>query len=224
MKYGNDDDLEQLIENLKKKDDIFWGHYILKKDPVYSKFSNGDKYRIIEGSINCGIKLYQKLMLKYGKLTPYQYVKKLGINIVEDDQKMDLDNIFTISSYNSKQSVIKISSPAIRMLSGFIEETNLKMNKNVEEIAIAHELFHYLEDKEDNIFTKKKTINITVFNIFTHQICPMSASEIGAVVVSKMLMNLEYSPCLYEIILLYLKDKHNFFQIINHLKKVYYSL
>lgn len=214
----NEHDLKEIVENLKNNDDFFWGNYIIKKDPIYGKLDGCTKCRMIEDSIMCAHDTYDRLINEHGRLTAEEYAGRLGIKIDEDDEISDAYPC--ISIYNADPPLIRISSSIIDEIHKYMEVNGvygLLGKDGIREIAISHELFHHLEEIYSNIYTRKRNVEIYVLKIIKCKVCAMSTSEIAAVSFSKLLAGIEYSPCIYEILLLLSRNKGCISKVLNKL-------
>ncbi|MGV8981282.1 hypothetical protein [Clostridium sp.] len=200
-------------------DDSLWWNYTLKKDPFFKRLLAEEKSKIIEDSIKCAVEMYKKLIHDYGNLSALEYANKLGVKVIEEDLKMDSTFMY-IAFYNSKPPTIRLSNTTIDMISELIEKEELKflLNKQeLKEIALVHELFHHLEHLNKNIYTRGKNTEVRLFNIVNYKVCTVSASEIAAIYFSKLMKALQYSPCIYEILLISTKNKEHAEKIINEI-------
>lgn len=219
MPFNVTNNFKVAIDCLKNCNDSLWWNYTFMKEPVFKRLLAEEKSYIIEDSVKCAVEMYKKLIDDYGNLTALEYAEKLGIKVIEEDLKMDSTFIY-IAFYNSKPPTIRLSNTTIDMLSELIEKEGLEslLNKDgIKELALVHELFHHLEHLNKNIYTRGKNAKVRLFNIVNYRVCAVSASEIAAIYFSKLMKSLQYSPCIYEILLIFLQDKKAFEKIIDEI-------
>ena len=200
---------------------------MLSKDPLYKKMSEETKKEIVSNSFKCASVEFKKLHDKFGDISLVDYAKRFDLKVIEDNEA--LQNMYMyVSLYIAQNSTIKISNYSIDKIKECIESEDLSsiINKSsLRDIALSHELFHHIEEKSREIYTKEKTFENLIFGKIKIKTCPIAASEIAAVEFSRLLSKIEYSPLIYEIILVYsvttenrekyLRDTMKFMQMHN---------
>lgn len=209
MTSENDGSLRGLIGRLKACPDDVWWQYLLKKDPLYGKIPPAAQPALIAGAVGCAAAVYDRLTAGYGRRSPAAYATALGLTVATEDIRTDYDYIL-ISCYTAGPPLIKLSATALDLLAGLIERETLPAmlsRAGLADLAVAHELFHHLEEGEPASFTRQKTVEYRALGILKYKVCPLSASEIAAVHFSRLMTGLEYSPAVYELLLLYLQKQ-----------------
>ena len=78
-------------------------------------------------------------------------------------------------------------------------------NVNIEEILLAHEIFHYIEEHNgEDMFTQRETIRLWKFGPFKNDSNIVCLGEIAGMAFAKELLQLPYSPYILDSFLVYL--------------------
>ncbi|HWQ60713.1 MAG TPA: hypothetical protein VN521_00270 [Negativicutes bacterium] len=192
------------MEKLKACGDDIWGRYILTKDPLYGKIPTDARQGIIAGAFACARERFEDLAYRYGRMPATGYAARLGVMVETEAMRTEYEYVF-ISCYTAKPPTIKISATALDMLGELAAReklTALLPREGLVELAIAHELFHHLEETKPGIYTRQKTVEYRALGFIRNRFCPVSAGEIAAVHFSRLVTGLDYSPAVYEVLLL----------------------
>lgn len=198
----NKDLIISQIKKLMGMDQRSFANYQLNKDPINRKIPKNEVAEIIENSIICGIKEAEKLLDKYRGLNINEISKELGLNVVYKDRQGTFDFVY-FGLYETPND-IHIYEGNINEAKILIE--NLKINYfNIDfnEIVLAHEIFHYLEEQDKNIYSNTKKIDLwSVGKLYTHKSKLICTGEIAGMSFSKSLLNLDFDPNIIDYIFL----------------------
>lgn len=200
--------IKELIKELILIDQNTWGLYTFKRDPLCNKVTDEEKADMIKKASECGRKEAKLLKEKYGACACRQYAQMLGLIISEIEEKNANDYIL-FAKFNSPN---KISININNVKKG--EETVDKGNVNlligevkIEEILIAHEMFHFIEGKNKEIYTSITKIMLWKLGPIKYKSRLIALGEIAAMAFTKELLQLSYYPNLFDILLLYSHDE-----------------
>lgn len=200
--------IKDLIKELKTVDEKIWGLYTFKRDPICNKVTDIVKADMIKKANECGRLEAIDLKKKYGTKTCSQYAQKLGLIICEIEEKNANDYIL-FAKFNSPN---KISININNVKKG--EETVKKENLNllieevkIEDILIAHEMFHFIEGKNKEIYTTNTKIMLWKLGPIKYESGLIALGEIAAMAFTKELLQISYYPNLFDILLLYSHDE-----------------
>ncbi|MHB1653136.1 MAG: hypothetical protein ACYCVD_11755 [Desulfitobacteriaceae bacterium] len=210
-------DLKQIVEELKHLDDRIWDIFTLRKDPRFKKITLHERDRILECSPKYAYVQYSKLVGKFGQLTISEYVLRKSITVIEDDSEVD-PIVPYFALYNSEPPVIKIACQSIncinKVLSNWEIAGELK-SVNLKDVILAHELFHNLEEvSSDN---KSHSTRLSKLKHYFFDSYAVGSSEIAAMHFSRILNGIDFSPGIYEILLLHEINKPAFEESIKFL-------
>jgi len=194
--------IRNFVEKFKDMDDSQWGEYMLSKDPLYGKMNQESKSEIIRNSIKCAEEEYEKISQEISGEGLQEYIEKEGIKLTYEDEA--LQSIYTyLSLYIPKSKTIIISNYTIDLIKKEIEKEEigdiLKTDRLID-MAIAHELFHHIEEKSEKIYTREKNMEYLLFGKIKREACAAAASEIAAVCFSKLVAGITFCPSVFEII------------------------
>lgn len=198
-----------IFEELKKKSDISWYHNLLWKSSTAKKMTELERSTLINNCMNTSIIIKDLLINQYGKLRAEEYIKILGIKIEEETDDFIKEYLY-MGLYQPANNTITINKRVINILEQFIR--NHKIDdmipwSNVVETVLYHEIFHAMEERTEGIYTRSKMVKRTHFGLFSRYSGLDLASEIGAIHFSKIMSELNFSPCIYEQILLLATDQ-----------------
>lgn len=212
-----------MINTLKKLlqiSDITWGFYAFSKDPLNRKLSDVTRIELINDSVKCGLEEANAIRKYYGNLTPTQYAKKMGVDIILEDSHVSHDYIM-FAKFN-EPSDITIFTKNIKQTIKFMEENKLNdllEHVNISDMLIAHELFHYKESLKPDIFTKKKHIKLWSVGPFKYKSSLVAPKEIAAMAFAKKILGVSFNPFIFDVLMLYPYDYQQANQILKKIIK-----
>ena len=216
--------IRELLEKLVSVSDDIWGLYAFRRDPLNGKFSTDEKLEYIEQANLCGKEYGKKTREQNKELNIYEIAEKLGIEVDYPQRPNGGGHIiFAQFVEPNKVTIFKDSvDKAIDMIDK--EELNeLFLNVNIEEILLAHEIFHYIEEQnENNIYTRREKIRLWKFGPLKNDSNLVALGEIAGMAFAKELLQLEYSPYILDIFLVYLyhpKVAYELYKEVMNIKK-----
>lgn len=194
-----------LYNNIKNIEDICYGLYSFKKDPLKNKYSVFDKISLIKKAQECGIEYAKKLKKKYKNMDIFNVINDLKINFNSiSEENTGYQVIFAQFTEPNK---IEVYKKHLRITKEkFVKEGIIfKYSNELEKILIAHELFHFLEyNDSEKIFTKQYKCKLwNFFNLYEHKSSLICLSEIAAMSFSKELLELDFNPFMLDILMVY---------------------
>lgn len=215
-----EDNTRNNIENSKRKsirdnilklielDDIKWGYYAFSKDPLGHKPSTDEKQKMILEANKCGTEEAKKLLSLYGDRGIGHYINQFNIKI-SYEKGYGSDNYIVFATYNYPNQV-RIYKGNVEKTKSFVEENQIKEILgflDIESILIAHELYHFVEEHAQDIYTRTKKFTLWKLGFIEYQSRLIALSEIAAMAFTKELLQLPYNPYLLDIVMLY---PHNY--------------
>jgi hypothetical protein len=196
-------EIRNLIISLLDRDDEFWYMYTFKKELYFKKLQPQEIKDIIRKSMDTAEELKTKLNNMYQELNPVEYIDKFSLKLERTDDV--INEYLYIALFSSSSKKVTINEGVLKLIGNFIGKNELQdviQIAEIEKTAIMHELFHHIEDETPGIYTRSKMIDRKLLNMFNHKISVRSSSEIGAIHFSKLMRGLNYSPCIYEVLIL----------------------
>lgn len=185
------------IEGLLRKTDVCWAEEIFKRDILYRKISENHRKEMIQESLACGLFYAEKWVNQASN--PLQAL----VSIYEVDVRKEAipcQNGALIFAQFHPPGLIVLNEEVLNKCHLLENYPDLNMDKEcVENIVLAHELFHLLEEKNiEEIYTRNQKVVLWKLGGFKYRSTINSLSEIGAMAFSKTINQLEYSPCVLE--------------------------
>ncbi len=196
--------IRESLLKLMELDDMKWGYYAFSKDPLGHKVTQQEKKQMTLESSQCGKEEAKKLIQIYGDRGVSHYAKQLSINISYNNG-YGYDNYIVFAEFHYPNQ-ITVYKGNVEKTQSFTEEKEIKQVLgflDIESILIAHELFHFLEEHADNIYTKTKKLTLWKLGFIKYQSRLIALSEIAAMAFTKELLQLPYNPYLLDVVMLY---------------------
>ncbi len=219
-------DLKKSIKNLMNLSDRDFGNYLVSTDPIEGKVTKELREEIIEKSLQCGYDEVEKIRKKtgtlFGEIDVFLLAKELGLTVKVEKTQNALDYIYfgtyeepgivTLYEDNIKKGEELVSNYKIQELHG----------RNLMDIILAHEIFHFIEAKDNELFVNTFRIKLWKLGPYTHTSGLICTGEIAGMAFARKLLNLKFCPNLLDVLLLYPHDKEQAESVYNQIMK--YSL
>lgn len=164
--------LKKSIEKLIGLDDKDYGKYHVSIDPIEGKITKDLREEIIENSLRCGYEEADKVLNKFNKrsenLDIFQLAKELGITIKIQEAQNALEYIY-FGTYE-EPAIVTLYSDNIRKGEELVAKHEIQdlQGVNLMEIILAHEIFHFIESKNKNLFINTFRIKLWKLGPYTH--------------------------------------------------------
>lgn len=136
----------------------------------------------------------------------YEIAKNMGIEVDYPERPNGGGHIIFAQFVNPNK--ITIFKDSVDKALELIEKENMKElfnNVSIEEILLAHEIFHYIEEHNgQDMFTQNEKIRLWKIGSFKNDSNIVCLSEIAGMAFAKELLNLSYSPYVLDSFLVYL--------------------
>lgn len=191
----------QLREAASCSDEKF-AAFLLGLDPLFTKMSGRQQRELVSGALDCGAGVAKTLLDDFGGKRPSEIAEQLGLRISE----INMSNTkLVLSTYDHDAKLISLNAAMLDVIVRKKEKYGLSVLLgpfSPTEIAVAHELFHHVEESDDSLFTKKFRIILWNFGPLVHKSTVKSAEEIAAMACAKELSRLSFNPLLLDAIFL----------------------
>lgn len=181
------------IQRLLEKNDREWYRGLFNKDER-KKLSEEEMDDIIDRSIQSAEDVYEQFTNELQLLGIEGLIEKYGSSISYND--LNKSNT-VIAMYDNKENLLIIFNHSIAELNNQIQKLKLseQIPKDVlKKLILSHELYHIIEMNEENIYTYSEIYNYTFLG-FSRKKRLAVASEIGAFHFSKLVNEIDFSPC-----------------------------
>lgn len=199
--------MKEKIAALAKLSDRHFGHYLFTHDPINEKVDLELREEIIEKSLLCGKELAQKLKKEYGFKNLAEYLKVLDIELARKDTNSGLEYIY-FGTYQ-KPNKITIYLENLKKGESLIKDWKIELfgNTKLEDIVIAHEMFHHLQEQDKTLYINTNKITLWSIGKFDYKSKLVAQAEIASMAFAKEMLSLNFSPNILDVLLLYPHDK-----------------
>lgn len=197
--------LDEMFPILVQFSDEVYGLYGLKRDLLYGKIGPEERISLIRRCIEEGDRYAGRVMDRFGNILPSQIAAAAGIAIQRPFMPAGGGRV--LFAEFEEPAEIRVYQSAIEKAGKAMETFHLEpyfRNIPIEEILIAHELFHWFEtEQKDSVFTRNYQIDLWRFGPYHHRSRLASLSEITAMSFAKRLTGLPFSPYMLDVFLSY---------------------
>lgn len=211
-----------MLEELIKISDEKWGLYAFRRDPLRGKFNDVEKSELIAKAKACGKEYGNKVREQYGDINTYEIANNMGIEVDYPQRPNGGGHI--IFAQFVEPNKVTVFKDSIDKAIELIEKENLQelfSNKNIEEILLAHEIFHYIEENNENeIFSRTEKIRLWKLGPMKNDSNIVCLGEIAGMAFAKELLQLPYSPYILDVFLVYLYHEEAAFGLYNEIMTI----
>lgn len=200
--------LPEMLECLSQLPDAVFYRYAFLREPLRERIDSVQREELFLRCVKDGEQYARKLIEQFGVCKPTEIARQLGIKIERPFRPSgggrvlfaEFEEPDTIRVY---QSAVSNAQKAIK--SYHLEDMFEKVQ--IEEVLVAHELFHYVEMAEKNtVFSLNYKICLWKLGSYQHMSRLTTISEISAMAFAKYLTKLSFSPYLFDVFLSYTYD------------------
>ncbi|MCI5628511.1 MAG: hypothetical protein MR346_02640 [Clostridium sp.] len=198
--------IRAMLKDLVNIKDEEWGMYAFQREPLRGKFGKEEKLNLIKKANLCGKEYAKKIREENEQVDVYKIAKKLGIEVDYPQRPNGGGHIIFAQFVNPNK--VTIFKDSVDKAIDLIDKENLQElfnNVNIEEILLAHEIFHYIEEHNgDDMFTQTEKIRLWKLGPFKNDSNIVCLGEIAGMAFAKELLQLSYSPYILDCFLVYL--------------------
>lgn len=191
---SKDKTFKEKFEELLMIDDYVYSLHSTYEDPISNKIGKVDRKEIVTRSNEVGKRLAKKVALESSKADIKELIDLNNIEVVIKKEIEHTEFVY-FGTYDSG-GPITLFVGNIKKIKKILNDEKIDWIsiEKVNQIILAHELFHYYEDVYPDLYTNVKEIDLWNFGPYTRQsklICP---GEIAAMAFTKELLGLDYNP------------------------------
>lgn len=191
----------EMAEHLSQIEDISWGMYAFSRDILRHKVDEAEKRNMIEKAIRCGQEMAEKIIREMGTSNPWELAEKLRLKVEFVDRGQVADRVL-FALFTPPDSIQIMKEPIERAV-GRGELEGLITEKQIGNLILGHEIFHYLEEENEEIYTRTEKIVLWKLFKYESKSTIRALSEIAGMYFSKKLNDFPYSPFALDILLYY---------------------
>lgn len=197
--------LEDMITELVKIPSSVWGKYSFSRDILRDKISEEEKNRLTLKAIECGYSYADQLAHQYGTTVPSEIAEALGLQISYPEVPTDLSRVTFAEFMEPNQIMLyKDNLDKAHELFKNAQVKELLGELQIEELLLAHEIFHYIEMRDSNsIFTLTEKVELWAPKPFHNRSTIRCLGEIAGMAFAERLLGLNYSPFVMDVFFVY---------------------
>ena len=193
--------LREMAEGLAQVNDLSWGMYAFSRDILRDKISEAEKKRMIELAICCGYEMADKVMSSLGTWDPWELAEKLKLKVEYADRGQIADRVL-FALFTPPDQIQIMKEPIELAAESGLPEGLLTMDQ-IKSLILGHEIFHYLEEEEEGIYTRREKVVLWRLLGYKSESTARALSEIAGMYFSKKINGFLYSPFALDILLYY---------------------
>ena len=194
-----------IVEDLVTLSDMEWANYAISNEPLEGRFDSDLRNELFRKAFDCGQEMAENIASKYGRRDPKEIAKAAGLTVKYPFQPQNAGRVLFAEFFLPDE--IRVYQDAIDKAKWRFEEpgvTEALGEIRLENLLIAHELFHYFEEEQKNeIWTRTYRFDMKVFGFLKNSARVVTLSEIAAMGFCKRLNKLPYAPYVMDAFLVY---------------------
>ena len=204
-------DFSEVFAKLQAVSETTWGSYQFQRDILKKKISPTQQQEMIAAAITCGQTEARKILAKYPELSMQERYQEMQIPIAYGDEE-NIGNRLLFALYDPNNGVFLMKNPIEKFAQAAANEGITA--DFVTDVLLAHELFHHVESHDETLYTQTERVQLWQVLFYKYRSNVRALSEIAAMAFAKELLGLDYSPYLYEIMMVWPYDED---QVRGHL-------
>lgn len=198
--------LDQMLRDLAGIEPVAWYKYVFSREPLNGKFTDEQRISWMEHALECGKEYAKKVMAEYKSDDPEVIAKAMGMKVSYPSYPEKTDRVL-FAEYRVPDSIC-IYMDAVRKAKKLLEKPEISEvltdRLNVSKLLLAHELFHYVEEKyKDDIYTKTEKIRLWSVGPLHNDSTIIALSEIAAMAFAREITGIPYAPYVMDVFLVY---------------------
>ena len=197
--------LSEMLSYLSLLSDTVFGFYAFLREPLRGRFSLPQQKELISRCMEEGTAYAKQLQDQFDGCKPSEIAHSMGIQIQHPFKSASGERI--LFAEFEEPATIRVFQSAVSKARSTIAEHHLEnffQGVDIEEVLIAHELFHRIEsERKESIFTINYEICLWKLGPYRHKSHLTVLSEISAMAFAKYLSGLSFSPYLFDVFLAY---------------------
>lgn len=208
--------VEQIIQLSQQPEPLF-AHYLLAQDNLYRKIPENEQASLVTKALNCG----QQAAVHLQGESLSEFLREAGIETAfVEETSNKIKAAYTLAEIRLPNRMT-LNRTLIDSGQQLIDQQEalqfLTTRASIAEVLTAHELFHYLENREQ-LYTTEKHVHYKI-GPFSKTARIHALSEIAATAFAKEVFGLDFSPLLLSPVLLYNFDPEYSEGFVNQLLK-----
>lgn len=185
-----------------------WGLYAFAREPLEGKFTETQKLEYTRQANICGREWADRIAGEYGTKNPGELAEKLGMKV--KTPRTPVGGGVVLFAQFVQPDEITIFTDCVDKAGRLEEESGCPIleKERLTSILLAHELFHAVEERHaEEIYTRTEKVELWR-KPFSNRSAIACLSEIAAMAFAQQLLELEVSPYMLDVLLVYSYDKN----------------
>lgn len=196
----------EMVEKLEVLSEEDWGRYAFSREPLEGRFSEEEKMQYTAQANACGREWAEKIAEQYGTRNPKELAEKLGMKV--KTPKVPVGGGLVLFAQFVEPDEITIFTDCVDKAVKLEKECGLLQREKLTNTLLAHELFHAVEEQHaKEIYTRTEKVELWR-KPFSNKSTISCLSEIAAMAFAAELLNLNVSPYMLDVLLVYSYDKN----------------
>jgi hypothetical protein len=213
--------LKKILQTLKNIPEAVWDVYAVKNELLRDKITQQQWTEFIGMAHTIGKKLARETVEKYPQKTVLDIFAALDLDLARINDTPDRVN--TVFACYIEPKRIEIYEKNIRLACQVLRNENcenLLDDCALEEVLLAHELFHYIAYTMPELAINQKLV--TLWHIGSFKYCSRirTISEIAAMEFTRGFLQLTYAPYILDVLFLYSSDRDRAIQLYEYITKI----
>ena len=190
-------------ENLLKLTEKDWCRYALEKEPLREKVKDG-YFPYYYDAVCCGKQQAALMQSDNAGKSVWELTREFGVKL-EKKKFGSAGSAVMFACYYEPDRIELYSDNAARtqMLIKELALEDLLGSFSIEEVLLAHELYHVLAYQKPELYTSRKLITLWKLGRFSRRARLISLEEAAAMSFAKELTQLGVSPYIMDVLMLY---------------------
>lgn len=204
------------IKKVLAVEDEVWWKAAFAKDPMSGKADGFRRGEIIRDAVETGKSAALEVLEQLPRRSPYQIALEWNIRFVPESRD-EFQGHYLFALFSAPNTII-IYEKNIGDIEAYIEENKLRAllrGLRLQEIVIAHELFHYYEYNHPSLFTNTIRLDYTVMGPIRLKSKLTAPSEIAAMSFARELTGYKYNPYICDILFLLPHSEEKALRVFN---------
>ncbi len=198
--------LDRMLWDLASVDAVEWFRYVFSREPLNGKFNDGQRRDWMEHAMACGREYAVKVMEEYKSTDPEVIAKAMGMKVSYPTYPEKTDRVL-FAEYRVPDTIC-IYMDAVKKAKKYLERPEIRDvltdSLNISKLLLAHELFHYVEEKyKHEIYTKTEKVRLWSLGPLHNDSTIIALSEIAAMAFAREITGIPYAPYVMDVFLVY---------------------
>lgn len=195
--------LKEMVTTLMGLPDGVWDSYAFGREPLNGRLTDESRRSFAGLAHQTGCVQARETRAAYPQLTVEEIIQKLDIDL-NIKKSQDDGNYIMFACYTEPNHILVYKKP-IQQTAELLRQKgcgNLISGKQMQEILLAHELFHWYEYQKADLPTNQKVLSLWKIGPLENKSRLVSLGEIAAMAFAKEMLGLSYSPYILDVLLL----------------------